>query len=277
MSAPTVKEESSIRRFSVATYNIHKCVGNDRKHDPDRIARVIEELDADIIGLQEVDSCGGNGNNGNGAAAAGFVNGNGHEMVVGPVACRKGVHYGNALLTTFPVLDVRHLDLSVPGREPRAALDVDLVVHGMSVRVIVAHLGLRSWERRRQVERIVNVFSTHRDGPMIVLGDFNEWMPGKRSLCRMHTCLGMPPAKRTFPSFFPVFPLDRVWVRPFEALEDIRVHGTALSRTASDHLPLKGTVVLDRMAQNFIGDAQMTLSGDRSTHSRHPGIRPYPS
>src|SRR5438445_13875 len=37
----------------VATYNIHKCCGLDRRVLPARIADVLLELDADVIALQE--------------------------------------------------------------------------------------------------------------------------------------------------------------------------------------------------------------------------------
>ena len=37
----------------VATYNVHACVGRDGRHDPDRVATVIEELNADVVALQE--------------------------------------------------------------------------------------------------------------------------------------------------------------------------------------------------------------------------------
>ena len=40
-------------RLRVATYNVHACVGTDGRHDPDRVASVIGELDADIVALQE--------------------------------------------------------------------------------------------------------------------------------------------------------------------------------------------------------------------------------
>ena len=46
----------SERRIRVVSYNIHRCVGMDGRQDPGRVAEVIRELDADIVGLQEVDS-----------------------------------------------------------------------------------------------------------------------------------------------------------------------------------------------------------------------------
>ena len=75
----------------------------------------------------------------------------GHHAVAGPTLLRPDGHYGNALLTRRPVLDVRHVDLTVYRREPRAALDVDLDIDGVAVRVIVTHLGLLPGERRTQV------------------------------------------------------------------------------------------------------------------------------
>jgi endonuclease/exonuclease/phosphatase family metal-dependent hydrolase len=41
-------------RIRLATYNIHKCRGLDRRTSPQRIAAVIAELDADVVALQEV-------------------------------------------------------------------------------------------------------------------------------------------------------------------------------------------------------------------------------
>ncbi|HSL91086.1 MAG TPA: hypothetical protein VK863_00435, partial [Candidatus Limnocylindrales bacterium] len=43
-------------RFRAVSYNIHRCVGMDGRKDPGRVAEVIRELGADIVGLQEVDS-----------------------------------------------------------------------------------------------------------------------------------------------------------------------------------------------------------------------------
>ncbi|WP_332459773.1 endonuclease/exonuclease/phosphatase family protein [Croceicoccus marinus] len=42
-------------QLKIASYNIHKGVGLDRKCDPDRILSVLAELDADVVALQECD------------------------------------------------------------------------------------------------------------------------------------------------------------------------------------------------------------------------------
>src|SRR5215469_4024635 len=49
------------RSVRVVTYNVHTCVGVDRRYDPGRIAAVLREIDADIACLQEVDARRGTG------------------------------------------------------------------------------------------------------------------------------------------------------------------------------------------------------------------------
>jgi endonuclease/exonuclease/phosphatase family metal-dependent hydrolase len=99
------------------------------------------------------------------------------------------------------------------------------------------------------MKRLADEVFEESNGLTIVLGDFNEWIPGNRSLCLLNSCLGSPPSLRTFPSFFPVLPLDRVWIRPLDALADISVHRTRLSRSASDHLPLKANIAIRKQTE----------------------------
>ncbi len=222
--------------FSVASYNIHKYVGIDGVFDPERVARVIKELKAEIVGLQEIDSSFYRDQPGSISEKAGL------EVVLGPTRRNHKGHYGNALLTSYTVQEVRRIDLSVFGRQPRGALDVDLLIKGETVRVIVAHLGLGPRERRKQIRRLLDIFCSERDKMEIMLGDFNEWVP-RNSLGRVHNFFGKSPALRTFPSFMPVLPLDRIWVRPMESLVCMSTHKTPQSRKASDHLPVKAVLV----------------------------------
>lgn len=225
--------------FSVASYNIHKYVGIDGIFDPWRVARVIKELRAEIVGLQEIDSvfCGDKNANRSIFGKAGM------ELVLGPTRRSPGGHYGNALLTKYTVKDVRRIDLSVFGRSPRGALDVDLLVKGETIRVIVAHLGLGFKERRKQVRRLLDIFCSERDRLEIMLGDFNEWVPVGNPLGGVHNMFGKSPTLRTYPSVMPFLPLDRIWIRPMDALASISTHRTPLSRRASDHLPVKAVIV----------------------------------
>ena len=226
--------------FSVLSYNIHECVGSDRQRNPARIAEVINRSGAQIIGLQEVHS------DASGAEELHQMNylaaATGLQAIPGPAVERRNGHYGNVLLTSYKVLAVHNLNLSYPGREPRGAIDAELEIGGAIVRVIVTHLGLRAPERRFQVRKLLLALSEPRAATVIILSDFNEWLPTGRSLRWIHTRLGKTALVRTFPAAFPLFALDRIWVSPPAALVKVSRVRTPLTRIASDHLPLKGVI-----------------------------------
>jgi endonuclease/exonuclease/phosphatase family metal-dependent hydrolase len=217
-------------------------VGLDGRRDPERVAEVMREMKADIVGLQEVD------------ARPGFATDSvqmdylahtlGLHAVAGPTILRQDGHYGNALLTRRPVLDVRHLDLTVYRREPRAAIDADIEIDDQPVRMVVTHLGLLPGERRVQVRRIMDALGTTTSRFIILCGDINEWFAVGRPLRWLHGRLGRSPSLRTFPSGFPLFALDRIWVRPHAAVTRLAVHDTPIARIASDHLPLMADIDL---------------------------------
>jgi endonuclease/exonuclease/phosphatase family metal-dependent hydrolase len=224
-----------------ATYNIHRCVGGDGQQEVGRIAAVLEEVDADLVGLQEVESRPGLG--ADGRQADHLARAAGMRAIPGPTVLRSDSQYGNALLTRFPVAAVRRHDISVPGREPRGILDVDLDLGAGILRAIVTHLGLRRWERRQQVARLMDILARLTlSGPLVVLGDFNEWLGWGSANLRVDRRLGRSPAPRTAPAAFPLLRLDRIWVRPAKALRELAVHRTAAARVASDHLPVVATL-----------------------------------
>ncbi|HZD41786.1 MAG TPA: endonuclease/exonuclease/phosphatase family protein, partial [Terriglobales bacterium] len=195
--------------LDVLSYNIHECVGLDKRRDPSRIARIIRESGAQIIGLQEVhsDSSGGEELHQTNYLAALT----GLEAVSGPLIPRRNGDYGNILLTSGKIRSVRKLDLSFSDREPRGAVDADVEFNGEILRVIVTHLGLLPSERRFQVRKLLAALDEKRTRLTVVLSDFNEWLPTGRSLRWIHTQLGKTALVRTYPSRFPIFALDRIW------------------------------------------------------------------
>jgi endonuclease/exonuclease/phosphatase family metal-dependent hydrolase len=224
----------------IATWNIHDGIGSDGRRDLARISRVIGAMGAPLVALQEV-SCAGPG----GAcdvAALGEANG----LTWSSVTTRAGGgwQHGNALLSGLPVTDVRTHDLSLPRREPRAALEAMVAWEGRRLRVVVTHLGLRAGERRWQVERLLSVVGDGGADATILLGDINEWWLWGRPLRWLHRRFGTSPAPRTFPARVPFLSLDRVWVHPRAALVSLEVVHVDHSRHASDHLPLVATVRL---------------------------------
>jgi endonuclease/exonuclease/phosphatase family metal-dependent hydrolase len=229
--------------FAAVSYNIHQCVGLDGRRDVERIARILSSLDAQLIGLQEVGTDLEDGRKSSQMEYLARVTG--LQAIAGHTIERQTGPFGNVLLTSWRVLDSRLLDLSVPGREPRGAIDADLMIEGRPVRVIVTHFGLRAAERRYQVRRLLEALSKGQNRCIIVLGDINEWVLRSRPLRWLYARFGKPPAPRTFPSWLPLFALDRIWVLPREVLLEVHAHATPLTRIASDHLPVKGLITLD--------------------------------
>jgi endonuclease/exonuclease/phosphatase family metal-dependent hydrolase len=78
----------------------------------------------------------------------------------------------------------------------------------------------------------------------VVLGDINEWRPRGFATYSLDSYLGKAPSPRTFPSYFPVFALDRIWMTPNPASLQIRAVNHDLARVASDHLPVLATADL---------------------------------
>src|SRR5918996_2103184 len=173
MCAEQVETTPSL--LSVVSYNIHQCVGLDGRRDATRIAGILKGLNADIIGLQEVHSA----HDGTFEAyqMRYLAETTGYHVVSGPNVTKSNSEYGNVLLTRHSVARVRRLDLSVPGREARGAIDADISVGDCVVRVIVSHLGLGVRERRYQTKRLLELLVQERPCPTIALLDMNEWFP----------------------------------------------------------------------------------------------------
>jgi endonuclease/exonuclease/phosphatase family metal-dependent hydrolase len=221
------------RELRIATYNLHGAVGIDGRFAPERIGEVLAEIDADIFALQEVPLGGTSSPD----VLAVLQRVTGLNAVAGPTLDTPARRYGNAVLTRYPVHAVRTLDLSFKSREPRGALDADIDCNGDLWRVVTTHLGLASSERRAQAEQVLQSFDTPAL-PVILLGDLNEWFIYGRTLRRLVTHFHRATALRTFPTRYPLFALDRIWVHPGERLVRVDVHRTPLSRVASDHYPL---------------------------------------
>ena len=215
--------------LTVASYNIHKAEGMDRRVDLSRIALVLKEIDADLVGVQEVYRP-------QAEALAGSL---GMRMVMGATRIHAGLPYGNAVFTRLAVRASYTFDLTRPTRQPRGGMRLDLLVAGRMLHLFNVHFGLKIRERVEQVEALVReqMLNVELVGPRVLMGDRNEWFPGPvgRALRRE---LHGPRIRRTHPSPLPLFPLDRIyWDRDLQAV-GFHVHRSRLARVASDHLPV---------------------------------------
>ena len=233
----------------LVTYNIHTCVGVDGRYDPGRIAAVLREIDADIACLQEVDARRRTGRHADQWAYLGEVTG--CRVILGTGIRDQCGRFGNAILTRFPVLTARSIDLAVAGYEPRGAIDADLLFGDRVLRVIATHFGLRAGERRLQANRLMaalaaNVAPHRREADVVLLmGDLNEWRGRSGAIRAFDRRLGPSAAERTFPSWMPVLALDRIYADGPAALREVGVYRSPLARLASDHLPLVGSLCWD--------------------------------
>lgn len=219
----------------VATYNIHRCVGTDGQADPQRISKVLEEIGADLVALQEV---GAESHPEPDVDQFDFLaQATGMRAVAGPTLADGRTRYGNALLTRLELESVEQIDLSVSGREPRGAIEAVIKSGVGLLRVLATHLGLRAKERWTQAQTLAHHLGDgHNETGVVVLGDLNS-ISGS-SLAPLRSRMGRLPGRRTYPARRPFLPLDRIWVRPPSLLAGLRVHRSPLARAASDHLPL---------------------------------------
>ena len=233
-----------MHNIRIATYNIHKARGLDGRSRVERIARVIKALDADIVALQEVVSHEGRSIEDHQASY--LADQFGYHLAVGETRKHGGGVYGNVTLSRRDFELVRHVDLSVSGREERGALRTDIRIGRHVLHVFNVHLGTALRERRLQAARLMDsdlLKAIDISGPRVVLGDFNEWVHGlvtQTLTAEFHlTNLGTHLSRiRAYPAILPLLHLDHIYFDHHLRVEKAHFYRTRLSLIASDHLPL---------------------------------------
>ena len=224
------------------SYNIHKGIGGrDRRYDLDRIVRVIEHENTDLICLQEVtrdarrtrrDDQPQRLRDALGSAAAEF------QM---NVHYRRG-GYGNLILSRWPIRERHRLSLRCGWRKPRGAQLAAIDTPEGSLRLIHWHLGLGESERQEQSRRLLgHAWLQGPTPPTIVVGDSNDWRNRLASAAFADHGFAhatAPPSRfRSFPAFLPTLSLDKAYQKGL-VIRECRMVRTPLTREASDHLPL---------------------------------------
>ena len=233
-------------RLRLITYNIHKGIGGvDRRYHPERIAQTIAHCRPHIVLLQEVDDGVPRSRHHRQVDLLGDALAMPYRAYQPNVMLKEG-QYGNAILSRFPLADIRHLDLTIPLKKRRRALVAHCRVrcdgHTRSLVLFNVHLGLAGFERTIQLRRILScdvLRHTRRTTGVVVAGDYNDiWGTLGRRLLEP---AGFKPAsrkRRTFPAMLPIRPLDRIYYRGAIDVHHSFASRTKVARQASDHLPL---------------------------------------
>ncbi len=240
----------------VLTYNIHSCIGIDGKVRPERVARVINQFDPDVIAVQEVD--------------AHRLRSGGHDQaqviadhlrmthVFHAMLEEKKERYGIAVFARYPfkLMKADYLTEADPRlfREARGAIWLRVEPPGgRPFHFINTHFGLGRKERHRQVRELLGrhwLGGVADEEPVILCGDLNSGPRSKvyrmlreRFLDVQHAAPGHRP-RCTFSSVKPLLRLDHVFVSPHFEVEHVDLPDTPTAVMASDHLPLFAKLTL---------------------------------
>lgn len=223
--------------MKLASYNIRKAVGLDRRRDPARILDVVNHIGADVIVLQEADKRLGP----RPAAVPRQLIADHTDYVLVELAVNDvsiGWH-GNAILVRKGTAVSDPQRIALPGLEPRGA--VSAVINGR-LRVVGVHLGLIRRYRHGQL-RSIRLALEHCTHHTAVLGDFNEWSP-RAGMEEFQDHFSMHIPGKSYHASRPVAALDRVGLSPGVTIKTGGVIETRLARVASDHLPVWVEIVL---------------------------------
>ena len=247
MLPPVRKERTGLQ---VLTYNIHGCRHMDGKINPRKTGEIINAFDADILALQEVDV---HKQRSGGLDQARFLAEYLQmEYSFFPVHISESEYYGLALLTRYPVIEMKKDllpdDSSRSGGERRGAMLALIETPQAEVWVLNTHLGLGVKERRLQMQALLGpewLEGIKKDSPIIFCGDINAGVRSRiyRDLSDRLTDVqvmkrqkGYP--RSTFSSFYPMLRLDHIFVSSHWRPAKVEVPEDRDTRSASDHLPL---------------------------------------
>jgi endonuclease/exonuclease/phosphatase family metal-dependent hydrolase len=239
--------------FSVITYNIHKGFSaSGRRFILEQIKQALEELDADLLLLQEIQG----EHQGKAETVDDWPPLSQEQFIAEPcwphhVYGRNAVyskgHHGNAILSRHPLGYWENINVALMKTHSRSLLHSEVNIPGLeqTLHVICVHLGLFSRERKRQFKSLIRRIETHvpDSAPLIIAGDFNDWLGHADRY--LHEELDIQEAFRemhrrfakTFPAWRPVLRMDRIYYRGLELQECLAPRGMPW-RQLSDHIPL---------------------------------------
>ena len=237
---------SNSASFRLISYNIHKGIGGvDRRYRPERIVETLKQYSADIIFLQEVDDQVPRSRMDVQVELFSEALEMKHFAYQRNVHLKQG-HYGNAILSRFPLLDVENVDLTIPLKKRRQGLlahcRLKFEGHQRTMLLVNVHLGLAGFERKMQLRKLLDhptVHRVHKETPTIIGGDLNDvWENLGKQLMTPAGFSVAAKSIRTFPAAFPARALDNLFYRGDLAVDHAFASKSKVAGQASDHRPL---------------------------------------
>lgn len=220
----------------ILSYNIHGGTGTDFRQDYARLGCLLKEESVDIALLQEVDMRSLKRRRED--DISGLCSDWYPHFIPGVAVKTQGGWFGNAILSRYPVMESETIDITIPGHEPRNIMEAIIQTPEGVLRVLNTHKGLNHGERRKQLQKLHRLLDRHIALPLFIGGDINEWHTSSKALAELNAAMRPVHVGKTFPSFFPIFHLDRIWCRPACIIESACVLKTRQTKRFSDHLPV---------------------------------------
>lgn len=225
------------------SYNIHHGVGLDDQLSLERIAHLMKEAEATIIGLQEVDRFFGERSEFQDQSLAlanqlGFHFAYGANINEPPINGQtENSQYGNTILSKYPIVKVENISLPTFDEEPRGVLRAVLDVDGAFMHVLNTHLSLKEETQQQQIKRLIELIMEAKD-PVILMGDFNADADNggiKKLLAQTYLtdCLAEIEPNQTYPADAPETRLDYIFTKGVRNKQSY-----VIQQEGSDHLPI---------------------------------------
>ena len=236
-------------KLVVFSYNIHKGMNLARRSTLQAMREEIRKINPDIIFLQEI-----YGHNGKEETSAPNVSQFEYlaetlwpHFSYGKNVALDKAHYGNAILSKFPIVNFENMPISTNPLEKRGLLHAQLQVTSQkNLHVFCTHLNLSAHGRKKQIKMMIQNINriVPATEPLLLAGDFNDWQHSAHAILKNPLNLSeaflshQGKCAKTFPAFLPFLCLDRIYFRSLQVLD-----GKTLSHSPwpslSDHLPLK--------------------------------------
>jgi len=221
----------------VASYNMRKAIGTDRRRKPERTIDVLNELGADVIALQEADRRFGARAS---AIPLPLLEQHSDYKAVAFEAREGSIGWhGNAILVRKEAEVLDQALVHIPSLEPRGAVLADVRLRGEDVRVVGMHLDLSGLWRRKQAVAIMEALHARAAAmPAVLMGDLNEWSLRGGCLKDFAEACSFAECGKSFHVRRPVARLDRIMVTGGFEVAECGVHESAKAKRASDHFPI---------------------------------------